>query len=364
MEQNTRLSSDISSKILSIGPDYQNHRGGVGAVIDVYSKYYEVYNFIPSYKVGSTLFKCYIFFLCLIKLVYILISNQKIKIIHIHGASYGSFYRKYIIFLIGKYIFRKKIIYHIHGGGFQIFYKNSNILIKRLIKNMLAKADTIICLSKSWYEYYWKNFNIKKLVILPNMIDYPKELQKSTNSTTITFLFLGLICDDKGIFDLINVIANNKVKYRTIVKLWIAGNGETHRLQNLIKEQQIEDIIEFLGWLNNNEKNIVLNNSNVYILPSYNEGLPISILEAMSYGKAVISTNVGGIPELVINKENGLLIMPGNLQEIEQALNYFIENPELIEEYGATSKTMVQKYLPHSVIKELENHYKTVYSYE
>ena len=80
MKQMIRLSSDLSSKILTIGPDYQNHRGGVGAVIDVYSRYYEVFNFIPSHKNGSALFKSYAFSICLIKLLSTLFSNRKIKI--------------------------------------------------------------------------------------------------------------------------------------------------------------------------------------------------------------------------------------------------------------------------------------------
>jgi glycosyltransferase involved in cell wall biosynthesis len=84
----------------------------------------------------------------------------------------------------------------------------------------------------------------------------------------------------------------------------------------------------------------------------------------MSYGKAIISTKVGGIPEIVRNKENGLLINPGDLEQIKQSLNFFLENPEKIEEYGVVSEQKVQKYLPNSVLKELEEIYKSVLSNE
>ena len=73
----------------------------------------------------------------------------------------------------------------------------------------------------------------------------------------------------------------------------------------------------------------------------------------MSYGKPIISTNVGGIPEIVKNRRNGLLINPGELKQIEMALIIFLANPDLIDEYGAMSVKMVQKHLPHSVLKEL-----------
>jgi glycosyltransferase involved in cell wall biosynthesis len=364
MKQEYKFSSDLSSKILTIGPDYRNHRGGVGAVIEVYSRYFEIFNFIPTYKVGSVFFKCYVFILGVTKLVYTLIINRKILIIHIHSASYGSFYRKYIIFIITKYIFRKKTIYHIHGGGFEVFYKKCNALSKRMIKDLLGRTDVVICLSRSWSEYYENNFKIRRLIILPNIIDYPKKTEAVEKNGVITFLFLGLVSEAKGIFDLIEVIAKNKEHYRTRIKLLIGGNGDIQHLKDLIARNNIEDIVEFLGWISSKEKTEVLNYSDVFILPSYNEGLPISIIESMSYGKAVISTNVGGIPEIVLNGKNGLLINPGELDQIAQALDFFLENPELIVEYGAYSEKMIQKHLPHSVIHELIDIYKSALSNE
>jgi len=359
-----KLSAELSSAILTIGPEHRNHRGGVGAVIDVYSHYYEVFNYIPSHKPGSSFYKSYVFFISIFKLFGVLLSDKRIKIIHIHGASYGSFYRKFIVFIIGKYLFRKKIIYHIHGGCYHLFYKGSNFLSKRLIKNFLSHADVIICLSNSWIEFYETTFKTKRIIILPNIIDYPLTGESSGGKDLITFLFLGLICKEKGIFDLIEVIAGNKEHFRYRIKLLIGGNGEVRHLKNLIEKYHIEDMVEFLGWISSNEKANVLNSCDVYILPSYNEGLPISILESMSYGKAIISTKVGGIPEIVKDKVNGILINPGDLKQIEDALNSFLEDPELIKNYGAASLNMVQKYLPESVITELEGIYNSLLSGE
>jgi glycosyltransferase involved in cell wall biosynthesis len=300
----------------------------------------------------------------LIKISYTLLKNRKIAIIHIHGASYGSFYRKYIIFIIGKYIFRKKIIYHIHGGGFQIFYDKANPFSKRLIKRFLSQSDIVICVSQSWYEYYNQNFKFKALWVLPNIIDYPTILKETSKVDYLTFLFLGLICEEKGIFDLLKVIVKDKEQYRGKIKLLIGGNGETHRLLDLIEKQQINDIVQFLGWITKEEKIDALNKADIYILPSYNEGLPISILESMSYGSAIISTNVGGIPEIVRNEENGLIIEPGNLDQLEQSLGFFLENPEVIKEYGAISQQLVKDFLPDSVIGKLSDIYKSLLTNE
>jgi glycosyltransferase involved in cell wall biosynthesis len=146
--------------------------------------------------------------------------------------------------------------------------------------------------------------------------------------------------------------------------LLVGGNGEVLHLKELISKNNIEDIVEFLGWISGKEKKKVLNECDVYILPSYNEALPISILESMSYGKAIISTNVGGIPEIVGHKKNGLLINPGDLLQMEQAIDCFLDNPELMDVYGVISEQIVKNHLPNSVIKELEGIYKSILSNE
>ncbi len=354
----------ISVQILTIGPDYHNHRGGIGAVIEIYSKYFDRFNFLPSFKVGSTLFKSIFFIGFIFKLCWKLIFDRRIKIIHIHGASYGSFFRKFFCFVISKYIFRKKVIYHIHGGGFADFYNSSNIIIKHIIKLFIEHANAIICLSESWKMFYTNNFNQRKIFITRNIIDYPSISVCQKEKNQVIFLFLGLVCNAKGIFDLVQVLSNNKEKYSGKIKLIIGGNGETDLLTEIIKEQKLEGLVNFVGWITNDEKKAWLQKADVYILPSYNEGLPISILEAMSYGQAIISTNVGGIPEIVIPKQNGIIIEPGNLVEIELAIDFFIEHSETIEMYGQESKRIVKKHLPDFVTSELDTIYKSLLNNE
>ena len=92
-------------------------------------------------------------------------------------------------------------------------------------------------------------------------------------------------------------------------------------------------------------------------MPSYNEGLPIAILEAMSYSHPIISTPVGGIPEVVKDHQNGILVEPGNLEQIKEALLFFIEHPEVIRSYGKKSYEIVQPYFPENVFLQLKEIY-------
>jgi len=369
MEQTTIMSKEmnkmplnISNSILTIGPDYRNHRGGIGAVLEVYSKYFENFKFLASFKVGSVLFKSFYFFYFLIIYLKLLIIDKSICIIHVHGASRGSFVRKFICFLIGKYIFRKKIIYHIHGAEYHLFYSQSNRIVKKSIRIFINNSDCIICLSEVWKKFFESNFNPKRIQIVANIIDYPTDTNSTKVDSFCTFLFLGQIGIRKGVFDLLEVISKNKDKYTGKIKLIIGGNGEVEKLKNTIKKLQLEEIVEFVGWISKEDKINCLHNADIYVLPSYNEGLPISILEAMSYGKAIISTNVGGIPEIVFPEKNGILIEPGNLQELEDAIVFFIENPKKIKSYGIQSKNIVTKYLPDFVMIELSNIYKLLHN--
>lgn len=357
------IEQDLSKKILTIGPDYHNHRGGIGAVIEIYSKYFENFKFLPSYRVASKLFKTLFFLLFCLRFLTVLLIDRKIKIIHIHGASYGSFYRKFVCFIIAKYLFSKKIIYHIHGAEYQLFYKKSDQVSRRLIHLLIESSDLVICLSTEWCSFFNENFSIKCIEILPNIIDYAKPVKLIKIDTSITFLFLGFIGNRKGIFDLLEILKNNKAKYSGKIKLIIGGNGEVERLKKIIKQNDLNGLIEFVGWVTDVDKIKLLELCDIYILPSYNEGLPISILEAMSYGKPIISTNIGGIPEIVKPNKNGFLIEPGNLSQIESVVDFCIENRNLLIEYGKESKLMVEKHLPNNVLMELNKIYLSLLHY-
>jgi glycosyltransferase involved in cell wall biosynthesis len=348
-----KIPLNISNSILTIGPDYKNHRGGIGAVLEVYSKYFENFKFIASYKVGSVLYKFIYFIFFLLIFFKKLFFDRSIRIVHIHGASRASFARKFICFVIAKYFFRKKIIYHIHGAEYHLFSEKTIPILKFLIKMFINNSDCIVCLSEVWKSFFTSNFNPKNIKILPNIIDYPSISTLNKESSVLEFLFLGQITNRKGIYDLIDVLSQNKEKYFDKIKVVVGGNGDVEKFKTIIKEKQINGLVEFIGWVTCKKKIYSLQSADVYILPSYNEGLPISILEAMSYGKAIISTNVGGIPEIVIPGRNGILIEPGNLLDIEEAIDFFIHNSNKIKSFGKESKNIVMKHLPDAVIMDL-----------
>ena len=354
--------------VLTIGPDYRTLKGGIASVLEVYSNHDKQFKFLPTHSSESTIKNILLFPLKYFQILFFLLTHPSYKIVHIHGSSYISFYRKYLFFLTLKYILRRKIIYHIHGSEYQIFIENSNKIVGMLIRHMMEKSDAIICLSIQWKQFFEENLTLKSIYILNNIIPLPvetirnitKNIIKNEKDEKISFLLLGRVGKRKGIFDLIDTVQKNRDYFLGKIEIVIGGDGEIERLNREITEYGLEEIVRYVGWVCGEEKDRLLANSDVYLLPSYNEGLPISILEAMSYKKPIISTDVGGISTIVKNSFNGFLIEAGDKKALFTAMKYFIENREKIDEYGHNSFQISKDFLPEKVIKDLHIIYKKV----
>lgn len=353
------IKKEISEKILLIGPDYNNHRGGIGAVLETYKGFFEQFKFIPSYRPFNSNLKKSVFFVQqLFSIAAALRKDKQLKVVHIHGSHSGSFYRKLVVFYMVRKFFRKKVIYHLHSSDYDQFYDKSGNFSKKLIRYFIRESDLIVCLSPSWENYYRKQFKLKDIVIVNNPVSEAPQKSALNLDNTIKFLFLGRIGVRKGIYDLLEVIAKNKEEFTGRLKLFVGGDGEVEKLQALIAEKGLQELVEYMGWVDADKKQALLLQSHVYVLPSYSEGLPISVLEAMSYGLPILSTPVGGIPEVVKDHVNGLLVKPGELADLEAAMRYFLNNPGKIKEYGKASLTEIRPYQPEFVSSQLEKVYQ------
>lgn len=347
------IPQNISKHILTLGVAYDNPKGGVAQVIYRYSQIYEQFNFIATARKGNHITKLWTAISAYLKLLYYLLAKD-IKIVHMHGASYGSFWRKhYYINLI--HYFGKKIVYHIHGGGFKEFSSKH----ENKVKKTLSKANIIIALSESWKKFFEEKFDCTHVVIVKNIIDIP--LQRQLKHTAIIhFLFLGYLDKNKGIYDLLTIISEHHHELTGHFMLHIGGNGETDKVCYFIKQNHLDNLVKFEGWVSGNKKQELLSSSDVYILPSYNEGLPLSVLEAMSYKLPVISTTVGGIPEIVENGVNGFLVTPGDQEAIFDRITTLVNNKKLRISMGEISYQKSIPHFPDKVEKELILLYKSL----
>lgn len=342
-----------TKNILTIGIDYRVVRGGVAAVENVYSTFYQPFNHVTTTVTNGQVKKLLVLCKAILQFLYWMLFHPEIKIVHVQGSVGASFWRKAIFIYIAKF-FHKKVVWHMHAGRFAVFYQQHRYAVRKVVN----KSDVIIALSEYWKEYFKNEFPTKRVEIIKNVISAPRVHKQQTGYFTL--LFLGLLGKNKGIYDLLECIWDHKVEFQGKLKLYIGGNGEIEHVKQLIKENGIADIVIFEGWVSGDKKIELLNKSDAYILPSYKEGLPISILEAMSYGMPIISTPVGGIPEIVSNGENGYLVEPGNKEDIYKAIISLLNDSDLRNRMGSVSLSRVGEHLPEYVEKQLETLYDSL----
>lgn len=353
---------DVAERVLTVGPDHINYRGGIGSVMNVYARHFSVYKYVTSHKSVRHKWQLIPFFLQQYsKFIALLRKDKSIQIIHLQASSHGSFYRKLVLFVTAKYGFGKRVIYHMHGSRFEEFYYKSDPFSRYLIRFLIERADLVICLSAYWQNFFTQNFRVRRLTVLGNVIHRRKQIYKGLNHTVrsgpLRVLFLGAIGHRKGIFDLLDVIVQHRTVFDGRLILRIGGNGEVKRLQAYIDQYKLESIVQFEGWVTGKKKHELLSTSDVYILPSYHEGLPLSILEAMNYNLPIISTPVGGTPEVVYEGVNGYLVQPGEKFAIYQRLVTFVDQPERIQQMGAESGRIIKEYQPEAILPQLNKLY-------
>jgi glycosyltransferase involved in cell wall biosynthesis len=288
-------------------------------------------------------------------------SSTSSNIIHLHSAAKGSFYRKSMYTFISK-LLNKKLIFHIHASGFEEFQKSGRFN-GWLVKKTLNRADGIIVLSDQMKKLVESSCHNNRVWVLPNPVTIPNQADIDASKEThnkVQLLFLGEIGPRKGIYDLVDAIALLPQECRSKVMLHVCGNNEIEKLKTYVHTKRLTDVCIVHGWIDGQQKKTFLSNADVYILPSYAEGLPISILEAMAYGMPIISTNVGGIPEIVRSGENGFLLEPGHTVSIADAIETMVNNDELRQQYGRKSKEIVQPHDINAVLDQLVAIYKGI----
>ena len=172
----------------------------------------------------------------------------------------------------------------------------------------------------------------------------PKTSHKDTSSThedKIVITFIGRIVYAKGAQDLISALKDNESNF----KLLIVGDGPyKEELEKIASEHpSLKGRIEFLGYKTGKEIPEILKQTDIFVNPSYSEGLPTSVMEACAAGCATIATDVGGTNEIILDQITGLLYTPHNCQELQEKLNYLIENPTLRKEYAQKAQSYVEK---------------------
>ena len=280
------------------------------------------------------------------------VGLQDTDLVHIHLSHGMSFYRKLIIF---EYATRMgvKTVVHLHGSCFQEFYASGTPLRKKLIQSMFNRASGVLVLSKAWKKFIQSISNNNSVYIIYNGGSVEKFGEQLDQQDKVIIAFMGRLGQRKGIYDLLEAF-HRLCKVHTSSELLLGGDGEIEQVKAVIKKKNLESRVKVLGWVSGQEKINVFRKASIYVLPSYNEGLPGSVLEAMAASTAIVSTPVGGIPEAVIEGKNGFLVNPGDIDALYSRLLKLCNDKVLRKAMGNESKEILgQKFNIYKIIDEL-----------
>lgn len=285
-------------------------RGGITSVVlahetgEQWKKYH--CRWIQTHRDGPAWRKIFYFVTALVQFIVLV---PFCDLVHIHLAAVN---RKMPFVAITK-IFRKKLIVHLHFPGAE-----STLYDKRLsprYKWCMKKADVVIALSNTWKKLIEETYHIHNIRVIYNPC--PSVNRELSEKTDKYILYAGTVDHRKGYDDMIEAFA----KVHTLCSGWrlvFAGNGEIERGKRMASELGIGDKCEFLGWVSGTEKEKAFQNASAYCLSSYAEGFPMGVLDAWAYGLPVITTPVGGLPDVLKDGFNALVNQPGDIDALAE----------------------------------------------
>ena len=272
-------------------------------------------------------------------------------LVHIHSSFGPSFYRK-LPFILMSHHRGIPVVNHVHGSAFDEFYAQAPGWKKRLVRRVYGMCSRVIVLTEQWKEKISQFYAPERIEVVQNFADVFAQMpdryrQRLANPQV---LFLGVITEGKGLHEMPAVI-RQVISARPEVSFVIAGEGDDQYLRSHLSEEENKHV-HLPGWVRGEEKDKLLRESAVFFLPSHMEAMPMSALEAMGYGLPVVSTDVGGIPFVVRQGENGWLLPAGDVQGMADAIIDCLADPERYRQASARSIAIVEENF--SVEKHLQ----------
>lgn len=251
------------------------------------------------------------------------LRSGEICLAHLHVAERGSFYRKALILREAKRHGVPVILHH-HAAEFEEFLGSLGGRARSLVRDTCEMADVNVVLSEALRETMRGHFPNARFKVLYNAV--PTSSTNRYDPDAKGIVFMGRLGERKGTFDLIRAFAEAAKRIDSGYSLILCGDGEIARAERAIEEVGLAGRAACRGWVGPDERASVLRGAALNVLPSYNEGLPMSILEAMSFGVPTVSTNIAAIPEVIRAGENGELIEPGDLDALAATLAALIND--------------------------------------
>lgn len=297
-------------------------------------------------------------------------KNHKIDTYYLSNAqsTVGVIRDILILHQIRKDRHYSKLVLHLHGGAFKLFYNNCNCILKKLIKKYYAMADVAIVLGETLRNMFEGIITDEKVKVVPNCVDdkyliemeiFEKKIKDISSNKCKKIVYLSNMIESKGYKDVFKA-ALKYLENNPNVEFIFAGGFKTAEdedvFQDAIQYSQHKDKITYMGVVQGEVKLELLNNADLFILPTYFpfEGQPISIIEAMGAGMPVITTNHAGIRDLIEDGVNGYFVKAKSPEDICAKLQMILDNPDIFKKMAIENRKLVlNSYLEENYLSNI-----------
>lgn len=295
--------------------------------------------------------------------------REKPGLIHVQVTSGLAFWKSALFIMLGKLLGTRSVA-HLHGGMFDKYYASCRPWVKKWIGRVFASSDIVIALSEKWRKFLFAEVGGDlRVEIVSNPVDRLfAEALESGRSAAATgkkdILFLGSLGKRKGVFDILQAAPLIFEKHPD-ARIVFAGaeemRGEKQRIDEMCREMQLNGKVDFIGVVMGDEKVNLFQNAMIYVLPSYGENLPFSLVEAMSMGLPVVTTPVGAIPEIVKDGENGFLVEPGDIRALALSVDRLLGDKALRRAMSTANQARIKAdFMPDDSMRQMDKAYSQV----
>jgi glycosyltransferase involved in cell wall biosynthesis len=268
----------------------------------------------------------------------------KLDVVHINLASIGSTYRKLVIAAWCRALGVPYVI-HLHGADYREYWEEQiSPWLARRIHTMFVHAARIIVLGRVWADFIARQAPeaAGRIVVLPNASARPS-LPHRGGGDRVHILFLGRIGERKGVPQLSEAL--QRIKGLPNWRATIAGDGEVEETRARVAELGLADRIDLPGWVGPEGVADLLASADILVLPSFSENLPVSVIEGMAAGLAVVATPVGAVEDIMEDELTGLLVPPGDVDALTRALTRVVTDAALRARLGAAAQQFHRRVL-------------------
>lgn len=320
--------------VLVLSPGGRRARGGIGRMVTYFAGAWPVPDLpltvVDTYGPGFKPVMPFYFAGAVLSLLWAGATGQAAAV-HIHMSERLSVVRKGILVYLARAL-GVPVILHLHGADFADWFQGLAPVWQQRVRRMIQCADRLVVLGRAWETFALTVLEMPagRVAVLHNAVPTPDLAARRAPvaGAPCRLLVLGEVGLRKGSDVLLEALAN-PVMRRSDWTVDIAGNGEVERFQARAATLGLGPQVRFLGWTSAATTRDLLAGADVLVLPSRNEGLPIAILEAMSWHLAVVATPVGTIADAIEHQRTGLLVPPGDAAALAAALAALLDDPGL-----------------------------------